>query len=108
MAYTMLVAASALALAGKALGHGYVSGVYANDVYYQGYNPTMQYYPSVPAGVVGWADPSNLGNGPITPDEYTSPDIICHLSATPAQYYAEIPAGGKLTLLWTPWPDSHQ
>lgn len=100
--------ASILAVAGALLtrvsAHGYVSGIVADGTYFQGYNPNFQYMQPPPA-VAGWSDPQNQGNGPVS--DYTSPDIICHLGATPGQAYATVAAGGKVELQWTAWPESH-
>jgi len=86
--------------------HGTVSGIVADGIYYLGYNPSFQ-YDSPPPTVVGWSVPDDLGNGPINPASYASPDIICHLSATPAGAAAPVKAGGTVELQWTPWPTSH-
>lgn len=100
----VLALAAAAILLSRASAHGYVSGVVADGTYYQGYNPNFQYMQSPPS-VAGWSDPENLGNGFV--NDYTSPDIICHLSATPGQAYATVAAGGKVELQWTAWPESH-
>ncbi|MCJ1239221.1 hypothetical protein MMC14_007215 [Varicellaria rhodocarpa] len=86
--------------------HGTVSGVVADGVYYQGYSPSMKYQTPSPK-VVGWSIPEDLSNGFIDPNNYTLPDIICHLGATPGQATASVKAGGIVKLLWTPWPVSH-
>lgn len=97
----------AFALASQVSAHGFVSGVVADGIYYRGYNPSDQYASPVPV-TVGWQDPQNLANGPITPSQYATSDIICHLGATPAQAYATVKAGGTVNIQWTVWPDSHQ
>ena len=91
-------------LTSQVAAHGYVRGIVANGQYYPGYQPSYQYLASQPQ-VAGWSDPKNIDNGPV-PD-YQSPDIICHLGATPGAAYAEVPAGGKVELQWTPWPNGH-
>ncbi|KAJ9622466.1 hypothetical protein H2203_006689 [Taxawa tesnikishii (nom. ined.)] len=55
--------------------------------------------------VIGWSVPDDLSNGFVS--DYTSPDIICHLNATPAGTHAPVKAGGKVAFEWTVWPDSH-
>jgi len=73
---------------------------------YEGYNPSYQYITPAPI-TVGWLVPDDLSNGFIDPQNYTEPDIICHLQATPAQIEAPINAGQTVELQWTPWPTSH-
>lgn len=91
-------------LSSSAMAHGYVQGIVADNMFYSGYRPSFQYLSSPPQ-VPGWSDPQNLNNGFI--NDYTSPDIICHLDATPGQAYATVQAGGSVQLQWTPWPVGH-
>jgi len=93
-------------LAASVAAHGYVQGVVAAGKYYRGYNPSFQYVKPPPV-VIGWSDPQDLGNGFIAPSSYSSPDIICHLGATPAGTAAKVAGGDKVELQWTPWPNSH-
>jgi len=95
-----------LASVASVTAHGTVSGIVADGIYYQGYNPSYQ-YDSVAPVVVGWSIPEDLGNGFIEPSNYTTPEVICHLGATPAQIAAPVKAGGKVEVQWTPWPTSH-
>jgi len=105
MSYTKSsILAAAATLLSQVSAHGYVSGIVADGTYFQGYNPSFQYYQTAPS-VAGWSDPENLGNGFV--NDYTSPDIICHLGATPGKAYATVAAGGKVELEWTAWPESH-
>ncbi|CAG8958824.1 hypothetical protein HYFRA_00011775 [Hymenoscyphus fraxineus] len=98
--------ASAIAFATKVAAHGTVSGVVADGVYYPGYNANFQYMATAPV-VVGWSTPQDQDNGFIAPDQYSSPDIICHRGATNAGTSAKVAAGGKIDLQWTTWPESH-
>lgn len=91
-------------LAASANAHGRVQGIVAGGTYYEGYSPLFQYDSTEPT-VIGWSDPSDLTNGYIS--DYTSSDINCHLSATPAQAHAPIAAGDTVTFEWTVWPDDH-
>lgn len=93
-------------LASSVAAHGYVQGLIVGGTYYEGYSPSMQYQ-SPPPSVIGWSDPADLSNGFIPSDNYTSPDIICHLSATNAPISASIAAGEKVEFQWTAWPSSH-
>jgi cellulase len=67
----------------------------------------MQYITPNPA-TVGWKTPKDLDNGFIAPAAYASADIVCHVGAGNAQAAAPIKAGGKVNLLWTPWPTTHK
>ncbi|TAQ84012.1 hypothetical protein B7494_g7662 [Chlorociboria aeruginascens] len=87
--------------------HGTVSGIVADGVYYDGYNPAYQYITPAPV-TVGWLIPTDLDNGFVPPTSYTNSDIICHKVATPAQIAAPVKAGGTVEFQWTPWPTSHK
>ncbi|KAH8590120.1 glycoside hydrolase [Bisporella sp. PMI_857] len=87
--------------------HGTVSGIIADGVYYQGYNPSYQYMNPLPI-LVAWSTPQDLDNGFVPPSSYGNADIICHKGATPGQTTARVKAGGKVQLNWTPWPVSHK
>ena len=92
--------------AASVAAHGYVQGIVAGGKYYTGYSPSFQYQDPPPV-VIGWSDPEDQDNGFIAPDAYTSPDIICHKSATPAGTSAKVAAGSVVELQWTEWPESH-
>lgn len=93
-------------LAASVSAHGYVQGIVAAGTFYTGYSPSFQ-YASPPPTVIGWSDPEDLSNGFIDPSNYTTPEIICHLGATPGGTSAPVAAGDTVELQWTPWPDSH-
>lgn len=80
-------------------GHGFLSGFRVNDQFYPGWNPSYQYNPSKAPGasrfdclilhrmrrlvlihrvaVAGWAT-TVKDEGFVAPQNYSSPDIICH------------------------------
>ncbi|RDW56596.1 glycoside hydrolase family 61 protein [Coleophoma crateriformis] len=93
--------------ASLATAHGTVSGVVADGVYYTGYSLNFQYMNPIPT-TAGWSIPKDQSLGPLTPDQFSSPDINCHVGATPGQTSVAIKAGGQLELQWTPWPESHK
>lgn len=97
----LFAALSALSLSALANAHGHVAKIVADGVEYPGAVPG-----NVPADSVGWTA-SNLDNGFVAPDSFSSPDIICHKEATPASASATVAAGGTVTLTWNTWPDSH-
>ncbi|KAK0706908.1 glycosyl hydrolase family 61-domain-containing protein [Lasiosphaeria miniovina] len=74
---------------------------------YQGYNPSYQ-WSRPPPTVVGWSTPDDLQNTFVSPTAYASPDIVCHLGATPAGAAAPVNAGDTIEIQWTPWPASHK
>jgi len=101
--YALLVSAMLHA----ANAHGTVTGVMADGVFYEGYNPSMQFQ-NPPPKVVGWSIPQDLSNGFVSADKYSDPDIICHVGAKPAPIAAKVTAGSNVTVFWTPWPVSHR
>ncbi|MCJ1249648.1 hypothetical protein MMC30_006874 [Trapelia coarctata] len=86
--------------------HGIVSGIVADGTYYEGYSPSFQYQQEPPT-VVGWSSPQDINRGFIDPNNYITPEIICHLGAKPAGTYATVAAGGTVELQWSEWPVSH-
>ncbi|CZT23880.1 related to endoglucanase IV precursor [Ramularia collo-cygni] len=90
----------------SASAHGLVQGIVASGTYYFGYNPNFQYRNPIPL-VAGWSAPEDIDNGFIDPTKFSSPDIICHRSATPAGIAAKISAGDVVEMQWTDWPESH-
>ncbi|KAH6717540.1 glycoside hydrolase [Leptodontidium sp. 2 PMI_412] len=98
---------SLLGLVSTVVAHGTVSGIVADGVYYDGYNPSYQYINPAPV-TVGWKTPGNLANGFIAPDTFAKPDVICHIGATNAMTAARVKAGGKIEFQWTTWPTSHK
>ncbi|RAL62763.1 hypothetical protein DID88_004605 [Monilinia fructigena] len=76
--------------------HGTVSGIVADGIYYNGYNPSYQYISPAPV-TVGWLIPQDLDNGFVAPSAYASSDIICHKAATPAQIEAPSPQEERLS-----------
>ncbi|KAJ5691779.1 glycoside hydrolase 61 [Penicillium macrosclerotiorum] len=95
-----------LYLATCVVGHGHISNIVINGVSYEGWDINVFPYESDPPTVVAWGTP-NTGNGFITPENYGTSDIICHLNATNAKGHAAVAAGDKINLQWTTWPDSH-
>lgn len=56
---------------------------------------------------MGWSSPQDINRGFIDPNNYTTPEIICHLGAMPAGTYATVAAGETVELQWSEWPSSH-
>ncbi|KAG4420482.1 hypothetical protein IFR04_006402 [Cadophora malorum] len=98
---------SLLGLVSTVVAHGTVSGIVADGVYYDGYNPSYQYITPAPV-TVGWKIPKDLDNGFIAPNNFATADMICHVGATNAMAAAPVKAGGKIEYQWTPWPTSHK
>ncbi|KAL9053289.1 MAG: hypothetical protein Q9162_004840 [Coniocarpon cinnabarinum] len=100
------VAGLLASLATSVAAHGYVQSIVAGTSTYTGYNPSFQYQTPAPV-VAGWSDPEDQSNGFISPSNYTGPDIICHLGATPGKSYVDAAAGDNVTFQWNTWPESH-
>nr|AXF92943.1 polysaccharide monooxygenase [Humicola insolens] len=96
-------------LTGAALvaAHGHVSHIIVNGVQYRNYDPTTDFYSGNPPTVIGWSA-LNQDNGFIEPNNFGTPDIICHKSAKPGGGHVTVRAGDKISIVWTPeWPESH-
>ncbi|KAH8907300.1 hypothetical protein BR93DRAFT_690551 [Coniochaeta sp. PMI_546] len=93
----------------QAHAHGIATALVAfpTGTFYAGYNPSYQ-WSRPPPTVVGWSTPDDLQNTFVSPSAYASPDIVCHLGATPAGAEAPVNAGDVLEIQWTPWPASHK
>ncbi|KAB8070599.1 glycosyl hydrolase family 61-domain-containing protein [Aspergillus leporis] len=98
---------TALLSATKVAAHGHVTNIVVNGVYYEGFDiNSFPYMGDNAPTVAAWTTP-NTGNGPLAPEDYTSPDIICHQNATAGKGYVEVNAGDRINLQWTAWPESH-
>ncbi|KAH0499579.1 hypothetical protein TgHK011_006760 [Trichoderma gracile] len=104
--FTLLAALGCLA--GSALGHGQVQNFTINGQYNQGFILDY-YYQKQNTGhfpnVAGWYA-EDLDLGFIAPDQYTSPDIVCHKNAAPGAISATAAAGSNIVFQWGPgvWP----
>lgn len=97
---------TALLSATYVAAHGHVTNIVVNGVYYEGFDINSFPYMSDHPAVAAWTTP-NTGNGFLTPDEYSSPDIICHQNATNAKGHVTVKAGDRVNIQWTEWPESH-
>ncbi|AEO58921.1 glycoside hydrolase family 61 protein [Thermothelomyces thermophilus ATCC 42464] len=97
---------SALMGAATVAAHGHVTNIVINGVSYQNFDPFTHPYMQNPPTVVGWTA-SNTDNGFVGPESFSSPDIICHKSATNAGGHAVVAAGDKVFIQWDTWPESH-
>ena len=98
-----------LTLAGAAsvAAHGYVETITVGSTVHTNFNPTTDPYNPNPPARPGWtADQLDLGF--VEPNAASSPDVICHRSATPGQSHIPVTAGQTVSLQWSPWPDSHK
>ncbi|KAI1388197.1 glycoside hydrolase family 61 protein [Hypoxylon trugodes] len=87
--------------------HGIASAIVIDSTFYDGYNPSYQ-YKSPPPTVVGWSVPDDLQNTFIAPNQFSTPDMVCHLGAKPAGAAAPVKGGDIIEVQWTPWPASHK
>lgn len=94
----------ALALASTAYAHGHVNKYTLNgQTITGGINGGLSRTPK-PDTAAWLAD--NMDNGFVI--DPTSPDIICHKSATVGSNSVTIAAGDTISLTWDQWPDSHK
>jgi cellulase len=97
---------SALAAAVSVSAHGFVQNIVINGEAYEGYNVFQHPYQANPSTVVGWTNTAT-DSGFVAPNQYNTPDIICHLDATNAKGHAVVAAGDSVWLQWNDWPESH-
>ena len=93
------------------LAHGTVPWFRTDGVDQQGF--LLEYYYEIINGgeapdVAGWYA-ENLDNGFVSPANYGTADINCHINAKPGAVSASVAAGGVVDFIWypNPWPDSH-
>ncbi|OAA57532.1 Glycoside hydrolase, family 61 [Niveomyces insectorum RCEF 264] len=101
--------AGVVLFAARATAHGIATAMvhWPDGTFYHGYDPSYQYQQPPPV-VIGWSIPNDLTNTFISPSGYATPDIVCHLAATPAGIEAPVNAGDILELQWNKWPASHK
>lgn len=74
---------------------------------YGGWLADSYYYQDNPPDSYGW--PTTVtDNGFVSPDAYSTEDIICHEGATPAALSAPVTAGSSIDVTWNTWPQSHK
>lgn len=95
------------AFAASAMGHGMVTEFNTDGVRHQGF--ILDYYynkvnkMTVPDIAAWYAE--NLDSGFVAPNNYGSPDIICHKNASPGTLTATVSAGGTVQFKWpATWP----
>lgn len=97
-------------LAGQALAHSHIAYIIVNGHMFRGYDAKSGDIPAdianPPAQVVAWSA-RNPDDGFISPDEYTSPDMICHRDGAPAVAHAPVSPGDRIHIQWNGWPQSH-
>jgi hypothetical protein len=99
--------AAAAAFATGVSAHGHVDWIIINGVAYRGYDsPRFKYEPNHQP-VIGWTI-DQTDDGFVEPNKFSSSDIICHRSSSPAPVSATVRAGDKITLQWNTWPESHK
>ncbi|KAL8925943.1 MAG: hypothetical protein Q9208_003256 [Pyrenodesmia sp. 3 TL-2023] len=104
--YTWTAVAATFAALSTVSAHGKVSGIVAGGQYYPGYTIDFAYRDDPPP-VVGWSVPQNKDTGFVNPANFSNPNVICDVGATPAQKYVTVAAGATVELQWTKWPESH-
>jgi cellulase len=89
---------AAIALPALTLAHGHVDKVVADGVTYQGWNAALKYQNPIPP-TVGW-QADNLDNGFVTPDRFSSVDIVCHKLGKSNGASVPVKPGSKVTFKW--------
>ncbi|KAG9255499.1 family 61 glycosyl hydrolase [Emericellopsis atlantica] len=87
--------------------HGFVETITVGGTVHQNFNPSTHPYMPNPPALPGWTA-SNTDLGFVEPNAASSPDVICHRSATPGRSAIPVQAGQTVTLQWNTWPDSHK
>lgn len=100
LAMTFLLAATTFTASSA---HSHVDYVIVNGLLYEGFNPHIA---DNAANVIGWSTTAS-DDGFVPPENYSTPDIICHRGAKPASAHVPIRAGDKLSVQWNGWPLSH-
>ncbi|KAF7509159.1 hypothetical protein GJ744_008386 [Endocarpon pusillum] len=101
--------AAAISLLGGISGvsaHGFVQGIVIGGEYYPGFNPGAAPYQHPPPPVIGWPNTAS-DTGFVPPQDYSNPNIICHLNSRNGEKHAEIAAGSPIDLQWNQWDVSH-
>ncbi|KAI3336788.1 lytic polysaccharide monooxygenase [Xylariaceae sp. AK1471] len=97
---------AAIAGAATVSAHGHVTQVSVDGVSYIGFDPTSAPYAKQPDSIV-WSNGAT-DNGFVLSSAVQDPDIICHLDATNGVLTAPAAAGGKVSITWNTWPESHK
>ncbi|KAL8410225.1 hypothetical protein RB596_000066 [Gaeumannomyces avenae] len=104
------IAISCAILAGQALAHSHIAYIIVNGRMFRGYDAKSGDVPArlanPPAQVVAWSA-RNPDDGFVSPDNYTSPDMICHRDGLPAVAHAPVSPGDAIHIQWNGWPQSH-
>ncbi|KAK4188564.1 glycosyl hydrolase family 61-domain-containing protein [Podospora australis] len=89
---------------GTALAHSHLAHIIINGNLYHGFDPRPNQVN--PADRVGWFA-ANTDDGFVTPAQYNTPEIVCHLSGSPPVAHAPVKAGDRIHVQWNGWPMSH-
>ncbi|MCJ1429921.1 hypothetical protein MMC29_007836 [Sticta canariensis] len=98
-----LVAAFGFAV--QVASHGHVIWVECGGKRVPAFNPYPNEWQTTPT--CSWRDHGIVKKAFMSPSEYRTTDINCHVGATPADLYVDVVAGETCTIQWTPWPESH-
>ncbi|EWZ30419.1 hypothetical protein AU210_014461 [Fusarium oxysporum f. sp. radicis-cucumerinum] len=104
---TVLLATLSALFTSEVSAHGHVSEVLINDKSYYGHDPTKVPYGPQPESI-SWTNGAK-DNGFVisTTGALSSPDIICHLTATNGHLTADVTAGATIKVRWSDWPEAH-
>ena len=93
-----------LSLTPPSLAHSHLAHIIINGALYHGFDPRPNQINS--PSRVGWATTAT-DDGFVTPANYSTPDIICHIGGTPPTAHAPVRAGDHIHVQWNGWPIGH-
>ncbi|KAK4160383.1 glycosyl hydrolase family 61-domain-containing protein [Cladorrhinum sp. PSN259] len=95
---------SLLLSASTAVAHSHLAHILVNGVLYHGFDPRPGIVNSPDR--VAWSS-ANIDDGFVSPHNYTTPEIICHISGASPRAHAPVKAGDKIHVQWNGWPQNH-
>ncbi len=94
-----------LTLPTQTIAHSHLSHILINGLLYHGFDPRPNQPPNF-ASRVGWSNTAT-DDGFVSPANYSSPDIICHVSGASPAAHAPVRAGDRVHVQWNGWPVGH-
>ncbi|KAF2476929.1 glycoside hydrolase [Lindgomyces ingoldianus] len=88
--------------------HGRITNITTSSgAVYQGWDPEMAKGTTPAPALAAWSA-SNLGNIFVSPAQFNTANITCHINAKPGSLHINTTAGDMLRLRWNEWPVSHK
>lgn len=86
------------------LAHSHLAHILINGALYHGFDP-RPHQPDYPSRV-GWSSAAT-DDGFVSPANYSSPDIICHVAGASPPAHAPVRPGDRVHVQWNGWPVGH-